>query len=99
MCPGRCPHLLAEFLCAGQGVDNGVPVIKVKDIVGGRIVQDNLLLTDRRIDRQYRRSRLAVNGDLVITIRGRQLEGSRWCHWSSTAQTSRRTQSRVRLTA
>ena len=57
------------ILMPGQGVDNGVPVIKVKDIVGGRIVQDNLLLTDRRIDRQYRRSRLR-SGDLVITIRG-----------------------------
>ena len=57
------------ILMPGQSVDNGVPVIKVKDIVGGRIVQDNLLLTDRRIDRQYRRSRLR-SGDLVITIRG-----------------------------
>ena len=57
------------ILMPGQSIDNGVPVIKVKDIVGGRIVQDNLLLTDRRIDRQYRRSRLR-SGDLVITIRG-----------------------------
>ena len=57
------------ILMPGQGVDNGVPVIKVKDIDGGRIVQDSLLLTDRRIDRQYRRSRLRP-GDLVITIRG-----------------------------
>ena len=57
------------ILMPGQGVDNGVPVIKVKDIVGGRIVQDNLLTTDRRIDRQYRRSRLRT-GDLLITIRG-----------------------------
>ena len=57
------------ILMPGQGVDNGVPVIKVKDIVGGRVVQDNLLTTDRRIDRQYRRSRLRT-GDLLITIRG-----------------------------
>ena len=57
------------ILMPGQSVDDGVPVIKVKDIVGGRIVQDDLLLTDRRIDRQYRRSRLR-SGDLVITIRG-----------------------------
>lgn len=57
------------ILMPGQGVDNGVPVIKVKDIIGGRVVQDNLLLTDRRIDRQYRRSRLRC-GDLLITIRG-----------------------------
>lgn len=57
------------ILMPGQGVDNGVPVIKVKDIVGGRVVRDNLLLTDRRIHRQYRRSRLRC-GDLLITIRG-----------------------------
>ena len=57
------------ILMPGQGVDNGVPVVKVKDIVGGRILQDDLLLTDRRIDRQYRRSRLR-SGDLLITIRG-----------------------------
>ena len=34
------------ILMPGPSVDNGVPVIKVKDIVGGRIVQDNLWLTD-----------------------------------------------------
>ena len=70
---GQCVRADAPIcygiLMPGQGVDNGVPVIKVKDIVGGRIVQDNLLLTDHRIDRQYRRSRLR-SGDLVITIRG-----------------------------
>ena len=70
---GQCVRADAPIcygiLMPGQGVDNGVPVIKVKDIVGGRIVEDNLLLTDRRIDRQYRRSRLR-SGDLVITIRG-----------------------------
>ena len=70
---GQCVRADAPIcygiLMPGQGVDNGVPVIKVKDIVGGRIVQDNLLLTDRRIDRQYQRSRLRF-GDLVITIRG-----------------------------
>ena len=70
---GQCVRADAPIcygiLMPGRGVDNGVPVIKVKDIVGGRIVQDNLLLTDRRIDRQYRRSRLR-HGDVVITIRG-----------------------------
>ena len=70
---GQCVRADAPIcygiLMPGQGVDNGVPVVKVKDIVGGRIVQGNLLLTDRRIDRQYRRSRLRSE-DLVITIRG-----------------------------
>jgi type I restriction enzyme S subunit len=32
------------ILMPGTGYDNGVPVIKVKDVVGGKIHQDNLLL-------------------------------------------------------
>ncbi|MYA37200.1 MAG: hypothetical protein F4030_00700 [Gammaproteobacteria bacterium] len=72
-CLNQCVHADAPIcygiLMPGQGVDYGVPVIKVKDIVGGLIVRDNLLLTDPRIDRQYQRSRLR-SGDLVITIRG-----------------------------
>ncbi len=70
---GQCVRADAPIcygiLMPGQDVYNGVPVIKVKDIVGGRVIQGNLLLTDRGIDRQYRRSRLR-SGDLVITIRG-----------------------------
>jgi type I restriction enzyme S subunit len=57
------------ILMPGRGYDNGVPVIKVKDIQGGKIVQDDLLLTDPRIDREYKRSRLQA-GDLLVTIRG-----------------------------
>lgn len=57
------------ILMPGNGVDDGIPVIKVKDIIGGRILQNHLLLTDPKIDRQYKRSRLRA-GDLVITIRG-----------------------------
>ncbi|MFZ2956988.1 MAG: restriction endonuclease subunit S [Candidatus Ozemobacteraceae bacterium] len=57
------------ILMPGTGYDNGIPVIKVKDVFGGRILQDNLLLTDPKIDRQYARSRLKT-GDLLITIRG-----------------------------
>lgn len=57
------------ILMPGRGHENGVPVIKVKDIMGGRILQNGLLLTDPRIDRQYRRSRLH-SGDLLVTIRG-----------------------------
>ena len=68
-CVGADAPICYGILMPGQGVVNGVPVIKVKDIVGGRIVQDSLLLTDRRIDRQYQRSRLR-SGDLLITIRG-----------------------------
>jgi type I restriction enzyme S subunit len=57
------------ILMPGSGYDNGVPVIKVKDIVGGKILQNNLLLTDPKIDSQYKRSKLR-GGDLLITIRG-----------------------------
>jgi len=57
------------ILMPGAGYDNGVPVIKVKDITGGKINQDSLLLTDPKIDNQYNRSKLN-NGDIVITIRG-----------------------------
>jgi type I restriction enzyme S subunit len=57
------------ILMPGMGYDGGIPVIKVKDIISGRVSQKALLLTDPRIDRQYQRSRLHSN-DLLITIRG-----------------------------
>lgn len=57
------------ILMPGTGFDNGVPVIKVKDIIGGKILQTQLLLTDPQIDNQYKRSKLHV-GDLLVTIRG-----------------------------
>jgi len=57
------------ILMPGSACDNGVPVIKVKDVVGGKILKNNLLLADPKIDNQYKRSRLHA-GDLLITIRG-----------------------------
>ena len=57
------------ILMPGSGFDNGIPVIKVKDIFNGKICQDNILLTDPKIDREYKRSRL-IEGDLLMTIRG-----------------------------
>lgn len=57
------------ILMPGSGFDNGVPVIKVKDIFGGRICEKDILLTDPKIDQAYKRSRL-VEGDLLMTIRG-----------------------------
>ena len=56
----------------GLHYDNGIPVIKVRDIVGGEIISANLLLTNPRIDKQYKRSRLH-SGDLLMTIRGTRL--------------------------
>lgn len=57
------------ILMPGQGCEGGVPVVKVKDIYGGSIQLDSLLLTTPEIDREYKRSRLQ-QGDLLFTIRG-----------------------------
>lgn len=57
------------ILMPGTGFLGGVPVVKVKNIIGGRIEADDLLLTSPAIDEEYRRSRLA-QGDLLFTIRG-----------------------------
>ena len=57
------------ILMPGTGHDNGVPVIKVKDIYGGMIHPRHLLLTDPKIDSQYKRSKLH-EGDILLTIRG-----------------------------
>ena len=57
------------ILMPGDHYDQGVPVIKVRDILAGRIDESNLLLTHPSIDEAYKRSRLC-SGDLLITIRG-----------------------------
>lgn len=57
------------ILMPGQRHEGGVPVVKVKDIVGGSILLDQLLLTSPAIDLEYKRSRLKP-GDLLFTIRG-----------------------------
>lgn len=57
------------ILMPGQGHPGGVPVVKVKDIKGGRIDAEGLLLTSPEIDAAYARSRLKP-GDILLTIRG-----------------------------
>jgi restriction endonuclease S subunit len=57
------------ILMPGQGHPGGVPVVKVKDIKGGKINTGALLLTTPELDHQYRRSRLR-GGDVLLTIRG-----------------------------
>lgn len=57
------------ILMPGQGHPGGVPVVKVKDIKGGVINTDSLLLTSPELDHEYRRSRLRA-GDVLLTIRG-----------------------------
>jgi type I restriction enzyme S subunit len=57
------------ILMPGNNFDDGVPVIKVKDIKNGKIDSENLLLTNPKIDNQYQRSKTKTN-DLLLTIRG-----------------------------
>lgn len=57
------------ILMPGYGYENGIPVIKVKDIFNGKVDSSDLLLTDPKIDQLYKRSRLQT-GDLLFTIRG-----------------------------
>jgi type I restriction enzyme S subunit len=57
------------ILMPGEHCNHGVPVVKVRDILGGRIDESNLLLTRPSIDEAYKRSRLC-SGDVLITIRG-----------------------------
>ena len=57
------------ILMPGKGFPGGVPVIKVRDFPAGRISTADLLLTDPKIDHEYRRSRLRA-GDLLVSIRG-----------------------------
>ena len=57
------------ILMPGEFFPNGIPVIKVKDIMHGQILFKDILLTDPKIDIRYSRSRLKT-GDLLLTIRG-----------------------------
>lgn len=53
----------------GDHVDDGVPVIKVKDIAQGGVRTTGLLQTSPEIDAKYKRSRL-TGGDILLSIRG-----------------------------
>ncbi len=57
------------ILMPGNDVLGGVPVIKVKNFVGGTIKEDELLHTSKEIDTEYQRSRL-LPGDILLSIRG-----------------------------
>jgi len=57
------------ILMPGSHCNGGVPVVKVRDIVDGRIEESGLLLTRPSIDEAYRRSRLKA-ADVLVTIRG-----------------------------
>lgn len=57
------------ILMPGYGYDNGIPVIKVKDILNDKVSEEGLLLTSPEIAAAYERSKLEA-GDLLFTIRG-----------------------------
>lgn len=57
------------ILMPGLGVENGIPVVKVRDFPDGYIREDDLLQTTPEIEAPYKRSRLKT-GDLLISIRG-----------------------------
>ena len=68
-CVRRDAPICYGILMPGPHCNYGVPVVKVRDVIDGRIVESGLLLTHPNIDDAYRRSRLAA-GDLLVTIRG-----------------------------
>lgn len=53
----------------GDDVDDGVPVVRITDVVGGEIVPEALKRTSVEIAGKYRRTVLR-GGELVISIRG-----------------------------
>lgn len=57
------------ILMPGYGYPDGIPVIKVKDIIDEKVTTEGLLLTSPQIALAYERSKLAP-GDLLFTIRG-----------------------------
>src|SRR5690554_238963 len=57
------------ILKPGEHVPDGIPVIKVKNIIGGRILENELLRTSPEIHKQYKRAEVN-QGDLLLTIRG-----------------------------
>ena len=57
------------ILMPGEHISGGVLVVKVRDIIGGKIDESNLLRTSPLIDEAYKRSRL-LPGDVLLSIRG-----------------------------
>ncbi|MET2851008.1 restriction endonuclease subunit S [Vibrio owensii] len=57
------------ILKPGNHISDGVPVVKVKNIHGGKVDIDGLLKTSQEIHKQYKRAELAT-GDVLLTIRG-----------------------------
>lgn len=54
----------------GPSVLNGIPCVRVLDLVDGRISRSNLITTSKEISLSYKRT-LLREGDLVIALRGK----------------------------
>ena len=57
------------ILMPGSHIENGIPVVKVKNIFSGKIHTEKLLKTSIDIHQQYKRAELKC-GDVLLTIRG-----------------------------
>ncbi|MBC3437803.1 restriction endonuclease subunit S [Pseudomonas sp. BW16M2] len=57
------------ILKPGENYPGGIPVIKVKNIIDGRVLDSDLLHTSPEIHKQYKRAEVK-SGDLLLTIRG-----------------------------
>ncbi|AYM88770.1 restriction endonuclease subunit S [Pseudoalteromonas agarivorans] len=57
------------ILKPGSHIENGIPVVKVKNIFSGKIHTEKLLKTSTDIHHQYKRAELK-SGDVLLTIRG-----------------------------
>ena len=57
------------ILKPGNDFPGGIPVIKVRNIMNGAVIEKDLLRTSPAIHRQYKRSELKA-GDLLLSIRG-----------------------------
>jgi len=57
------------ILKPGEHCPEGIPVIKVKNIAEGKIIEEDLLRTTPEIHTQYKRAEVR-KGDLLLTIRG-----------------------------
>jgi len=66
---GNDSPIVYGILMPGYGYENGIPVVKVKDIRDEQILLNDLLLTSPEIAKSYERSSLK-QGDLLFTIRG-----------------------------
>ena len=57
------------ILKPGEHIPTGIPVIKVKNIIDGKIIENDLLRTTVEIHEQYKRAEVKT-GDVLLTIRG-----------------------------